>query len=85
MKQVNGTFLFEAERSSGSVEGTFCVVRNSQTEVEIELRPIRGWHPCERKCSVLLTYWVVPLFKRWPITNLWSANVEVDEYTVAEI
>jgi hypothetical protein len=79
--EAKGEFTLESDWSSGSVSGSYCILGKSSSEAQIELRPLGGWKPRETKWSVLLTYWMIPLIKRWPKTYVWTANVTTDETT----
>lgn len=70
---VTGRFSLAADPSSGRVTGRYELHRDGRAW-NMVLRP-RGWQPREHKWSVLLTYFVQPLFRKWPRTYAYDAQL----------
>ncbi|RPA68001.1 hypothetical protein EF405_13740 [Cyclobacteriaceae bacterium YHN15] len=74
---VEGTFEIHAHISTGKITGKYWVKKN-QEKVNILLQPIGGWQPNEKKMAIRLLYAVAKIFKHWPKTYLWSAQISQD-------
>jgi hypothetical protein len=74
--QVSGSFVVHADPSLGTVAGDYRVDRAGDG-VTVRLVPSDGWTPNERLLSVRLMYTLVPLFRGWPTTYLWTAVIDV--------
>jgi hypothetical protein len=74
---VEGTFEIHAHISTGKITGKYWVKKN-QEQVNISLQPTGGWQPNEKKIAIRFLYTVVKIFKHWPKTYLWSAQLNQD-------
>ena len=74
--RASGTFVVNADASVGTVAGDYSVERVGDS-VTVRLVPSDGWTPNERLLSVRLMYTLVPLFRGWPTTYLWTAVIDV--------
>lgn len=75
--EVRGRFVVAADESSGTVGGGYEIHRGGR-QTTIRIRPSEGWLPNERKRAVRFIYRVAPVFRNWPKTYVWTANVQSD-------
>lgn len=73
---LEGVFAISSDPSLGRVSGTYRVSRAGDT-ARIAMTPSGGWRPAERRWSIRLVYAVAPVFRRWPTTYAWSAEVDL--------
>lgn len=74
--EVSGGFTIDADPRVGSVTGGYRVQREGDA-VWVRLVPSGGWRPNERRLSVRLIYLVAPVFRRWPKTYAWEAEIDL--------
>jgi hypothetical protein len=75
---AEGVFRIEGHVSAGVVRGEY-TVRNLNGHIRVVLEPTGGWVPNEKKLSVRFLYRVVPMFREWPTTYRWTANLNKEE------
>jgi hypothetical protein len=71
-----GAFTITSDPSLGRVAGTYRASRSGDA-VRIAMTPSGGWRPAERRWSIRLVYAVAPVFRRWPTTYAWSAELDL--------
>jgi hypothetical protein len=74
----SGTFSITGHHSTGSISGT-CSVKASDGGIQINLQPDGGWKPVIPKFSLLILYTIVKVFKHWPRTYKWTAELTKSE------
>jgi hypothetical protein len=73
-----GAFTVAADPSVGSVAGAYAVQRDGDV-VRMGLVPSGGWRPNEPQLSVRLIYAVAPVFRRWPASYRWEAELDLGD------
>ncbi len=71
-----GRFVLESDPRVGRVRGEYRVEREAD-RVRVRVVPSGGWTPSERRWSVRFIYAVAPVFRRWPKTYRWDAEIEL--------
>jgi hypothetical protein len=72
---LSGKFFVKSHDSTGRIDGTYQVQRN-KTKVFLVLEPTEGWIPNESKATVRFLYAVVKMFRHWPKTYRWTAELK---------
>jgi hypothetical protein len=70
-----GNFEIQGDPSTGKIRGEY-QIRNENGKVFVSLVPSGGWIPRPDKFSLRFLYTVAKVFKKWPTTYLWSAELE---------
>ncbi len=73
--EVSGIFEIAGDPTTGLIRGEYSV-QNRNGEINIELIPSGGWLPNEPKLTLRFLYRMVPMFKEWPTTYRWTANLQ---------
>ena len=73
---LEGAFTIACEASTGTVSGVYRVRRHGD-QVELVVHPSGGWQSKPRKWSVKLLFRLVPLFRHWPKTYVWTARIDL--------
>lgn len=73
-----GRFEISGDVSTGFIRGEYKVMRSGDSLV-IEMIPTEGWVPNESKLSLRFLYTVEPMFRQWPTTYRWSAEIKQDD------
>ena len=76
---TSGQFEITGDPSTGYIRGEYKVIR-SNDRITIEMIPSDGWIPNDSKLSLRFLYSVQPMFKQWPTTYRWKAELYKDEY-----
>lgn len=76
--EATGSFTITGKASVGIVRGKYSV-QNVKDQLQVVLIPSDGWIPNERKLSLRFLYTVAPIFRSWPTTYKWIANLQKDE------
>ena len=74
--ECSGRFSIESDPRVGRVRGDYRVQREDD-RVRVRVVPSGGWTPNERRWSVRFIYRVAPVFRRWPKTYVWDAEIEL--------
>ena len=74
--ELSGRFTIDSDPRVGRVTGDYRVQREGDA-VQVRLVPSGGWHPNERRWSVRFIYLVAPVFRRWPKTYVWDAEIDL--------
>lgn len=73
---LKGLFAVSADPSTGEVGGDYEVQRSGQL-ITLAMTPSGGWRPRPDKWSLRVLYTVAGMFKNWPKTYRWDAQVQV--------
>ncbi|MFN6946839.1 MAG: hypothetical protein ACK4ND_17970 [Cytophagaceae bacterium] len=73
-----GKFIVSGHSSTGRVEGKYRISKSNGI-VEIIMVPSGGWIPNEKKWSLKFLYYVAKIFKKWPTTYEWKAELKLKE------
>lgn len=76
--KAEGHFEISGDTSTGFIRGEYSVHRSGE-RLKIEMIPSGGWIPNESKLSVRFLYSVQPIFKQWPTTYRWTAELDRDQ------
>lgn len=76
--KVQGNFTIAMDRSTGVIGGGYHLHR-SKSEIELQLRPDKGWQPHEGRWILKILYLVVKVFKEWPKCYVWTAKIRWDK------
>ena len=75
-EEIAGRFSVAADPRAGDVSGSYSLRRDGDV-VSTSLHPDRGWRPNERRWSLRLVYRLAPVFRRWPRTYRWDAEIDL--------
>jgi len=75
--QVDGRFWLWSEPWAGTVSGEYHV-RREGSRVAIEISPVDGWDPPLEKLSLAFIYRANPVFRTWPASYRWEAELELE-------
>ena len=76
-EKAEGRFEISGDPSTGFIRGEYSVARSGDL-LKIEMIPSGGWIPNSDKLSLRFLYRVQPMFKEWPKTYRWTAELERD-------
>ncbi|TVR76717.1 MAG: hypothetical protein EA412_12760 [Chitinophagaceae bacterium] len=82
---ISGRFTIEAHVSTGQIIGEY-KLEKANKNIQLTMIPTKGWKPRPSKLSLRFLYAVASIFKKWPSTYLWTANIRYekeDNYTMA--
>lgn len=71
---LDGEFEIAGHESTGKIRGNYHV-KKLERKVLLTLRPIGGWLPNESKFSLRFLYMVAKVFKNWPKSYVWNAEL----------
>lgn len=73
--QMIGEFRISGHESIGSISGDY-VIQSGQESANISIVPAKGWKPKTTKFSTWFLFTVAKVFKKWPTTYQWDAELE---------
>jgi hypothetical protein len=79
-QQAQGSFTVQSREpadASGTVSGTWSAHRQGQ-KVLLRIHPGGGWKPQERRLSVRIIFSAAKVFRTWPTTYEWTAEIDLD-------
>jgi len=76
-ESAEGMFEISGDVTTGFIRGEYRAARSGDT-LTIEMIPSGGWIPNESKLSLRFLYTVEPMFRQWPTTYRWMAELEND-------
>ncbi len=71
---LKGRFELEGHPSTGRIVGHYTIEKKNG-EAKVIMILSSGWKPCYSKFSLLFLYTVAKIFKKWPTTYGWTANI----------
>ncbi len=74
---AEGRFEISGDVSTGFIRGEYKVTRSGDL-LSVEMIPSGGWVPNASKLSLRFLYTVEPMFRQWPTTYHWSAEIQPD-------
>lgn len=78
-QELTGKFTLAGHRSTGRIAGTY-LIRKDGHKVGIQLHPGKGWKPrAAGKASLRFLYTVAGVFRNWPKSYLWTAEVDLSD------
>ncbi|MFW5707084.1 MAG: hypothetical protein ACOC12_04120 [Bacteroidota bacterium] len=81
---LNGDFEIQGHPSAGKVKGKYSIVRRDSL-IQVTVKPSGGWKPRPDKFSLRFLYTVAGIFKNWPKTYVWKADILMTENGQPEI
>jgi hypothetical protein len=75
-EQISGRFTIEGHKSTGKISGIYHF-RESDGVIHSELNPSKGWKPRPDKLSLRFLYTVAGVFKNWPKSYWWTAEINM--------
>jgi hypothetical protein len=72
--QLKGKFKISGHKSVGSISGDYAI-QSSKDSTNITIVPTQGWKPKATKFSTWILFNVVKVFKKWPATYQWNAEL----------
>ena len=77
---LNGEFRITTDHTKGNLSGNYIVNREANL-VTIKLHPKNGWQPNETRFLLRLLYKMVKIFRDWPASYVWEAQINLDNPT----
>jgi hypothetical protein len=77
-ERISGRFAIEGHPSVGRIAGTYFLLE-SEGKVLAGLNPSRGWKPRPNKFSLRFLYTVAGVFKNWPKSYYWNAEMDFNK------
>jgi hypothetical protein len=74
---MDGAFAITTDGSAGSIRGEYHV-KSRGNETEMSIHPAKGWIPNEKRLLLNLMFMIVKVFKNWPKSYFWNANIKFD-------
>lgn len=71
---VNGCFSITEDPAVGMIKGNYILEKTAEG-IKIEMVPVNGWIPSEKKFSLKVLYRIARIFKKWPTSYRWIANI----------
>ena len=75
---IDGNFSIITDNTSGYIGGRYRV-RRQGNEIDFEINPSEGWVPNERRLMLKVLFLVVKIFKEWPKSYVWNAQIKLDD------
>ena len=72
---TGGRFSIEAHPTTGRIAGNYSIEKEGD-RIKIVIVPSEGWKPRPDKLSLRFLYTVAKVFKKWPATYQWTAEIE---------
>ena len=79
-----GTFVITSDKSAGSIDGTYKIERASDN-ITIQVHPSGGWKPHANRLFLKFLYSVASVFRNWPKSYRWTANISLQSEELAAI
>jgi hypothetical protein len=73
-----GNFKIEGHISTGSISGKYKILKMDDG-YQIQMHPDKGWKPKANKLSLRFLYTVAGIFKKWPKSYMWTADIKMTE------
>jgi hypothetical protein len=77
-ESITGKFTIEGDPSDGKITGEYFLKEQDGT-ILAGMTPSGGWKPRPNKISLRFLYTVAGVFKKWPTTYHWTAEIKMDE------
>ena len=71
---IKGGFEIEGHHSTGLISGHYTIEKDND-RVTVTMIPSGGWRPRPDKFSLRFMYTVAGVFKKWPTTYEWTADI----------
>lgn len=76
--QYKGNFTISGHESVGNISGEYHI-QSKKESAAISLIPSKGWKPKTSKFSTWFLFTVAKVFKKWPTTYQWDAELKKDK------
>jgi hypothetical protein len=75
---LTGDFSIASDMEAGFIKGTY-QIGNKKNDINIKLHPELGWIPRERRLILKLMFKLVKIFRDWPKSYIWDAQITRNE------
>lgn len=75
-EKIEGSFIISGDKSVGIIEGMYSLYCKEKL-IRIIAIPNRGWIPNEKRIILRFIYFATRIFKMWPKTYKWIANIDI--------
>ncbi len=75
--RYRGRFMISGHESVGTISGEYHI-QSDHESVTIRVVPSKGWKPKATKFSTRFLFTVARVFKKWPTTYQWDADLQKD-------
>lgn len=76
-KIINGKILITTDNTKGLIKGDYSL-HAKDNEIFLNFSPTYGWIPNEDRWILKILFFMVKIFKKWPSSYLWNANIKFD-------
>lgn len=73
--KIHGAFKISGHPAAGNVAGNYYVESESE-HTHVKIIPDKGWKPKSTKLSTWFLFSVAKIFKQWPTTYQWDAEIK---------
>lgn len=77
-ENITGKFVIEGNPSDGKITGDF-FLKEQNGVILAGLTPSGGWSPRPNKLSLRILYTIAAVFKKWPKSYHWNAEIKINE------
>lgn len=70
-----GEFTISGHESVGSISGDY-TIQSGKESMHVKIVPSKGWKPKTTKFSTWFLFTVAKVFKKWPTTYQWNAELQ---------
>lgn len=75
---LSGNFKISGHESVGSISGEYHI-HSDKESITLSAIPTKGWKPKTTKFSTWFLFTVAKVFKKWPTTYRWDAEIKKNE------
>lgn len=75
---IDGNFSITTDNTAGTIRGSYQIKRQ-KNEIDFEIKPTRGWKPNEGRLVLKILFFVVKVFKEWPKSYVWNAQIKLND------
>ena len=75
---VNGRFTIGTDQTKGTISGNYRL-KKGENKIALHVQPKNGWQPHENRWILKILFLMVKVFKDWPKSYFWSADIQWDD------
>lgn len=75
---LNGNFIISGHESVGSISGEY-QIHSDKESITLSAIPTKGWKPKTTKFSTWFLFTFAKVFRKWPTTYRWDAEIRKNE------
>ncbi|HNW68777.1 MAG TPA: hypothetical protein PKI01_00115 [Bacteroidales bacterium] len=76
--EINGNFSIKTDDTAGTIGGNYQIKRH-ENDIDFTINPTGGWEPNESRLVLKILFFVVKIFKEWPKSYVWNAQIRLDD------